>query len=70
MTIKKLSINAKDEFQFPKHPDLAPKHGTFYNHIAIGSRGTGKTRLTLEMMDNLLPYYDKFYIISLQQFAV
>ena len=64
MSIKPLKLNTKDEFTFPKHPDLAPKNGTFFTNLTIGSRGQGKTYVNTQLMENLKPYYDKFIVIS------
>ena len=64
MSIKPLKLNAKDEFTFPKHPDLAPRNGTFFTNLTIGARGMGKTYVNTQLMENVKPYYDKFVVIS------
>lgn len=59
--IKPLSINTKQEWDF-KAPENMPQH--FFNGILCGSRGSGKSYLSLLLMENLKNAYQKFYCIS------
>lgn len=64
--IKPLKINVKKEFDFPILENLPPANGDlpFFNGILIGSRGSGKSVLGLELLDNLKNIYNKYYVIS------
>jgi len=66
--IKPLNINVKREFPFPnpKNKNLPPANGDipFFNGVFAGSRGSGKSHLGLELLENLKQYYTKFYVIS------
>lgn len=64
--IKPLNINLKKEFNFPKLNNMPPSNSElpYFNATLIGSRGTGKTHLCLEMLENYKDIYNKFYVIS------
>ena len=64
--IKPLKINIKREFDFPVPKNLPPANGDvpFFNAILVGSRGSGKGVLGLELLENLKKYYTKYYVIS------
>ena len=51
-------------FNFPSNPDVPPHNGSFFSHISVGTRGYGKTFSTLQLLENVKEYYDKFYVIS------
>jgi len=64
--IKPLKINVKKEFDYPVIPNLPPANGDlpFYNGILIGSRGSGKSTLGLQLINNMEKIYNKYYVIS------
>ena len=64
--IKPLKINVKKEFDYPTLSNLPPANGElpFFNGCLIGSRGSGKSFLALELLDNLKSIYNKYYVIS------
>ena len=64
--IKPLKINVKKEFNFPNPQNLPPNSGDipFFNGLLCGSRGSGKSVLGLELLENLKQYYTKYYVIS------
>lgn len=64
--IKPLKINVKKEFDFPNPTNLPPNSGDipFFNGLLCGSRGSGKSVLGLELLENLKNLYNKYYVIS------
>lgn len=64
--IKPLRISVKREFNFPNPKNLPPANGDipFFNALLCGSRGSGKSVLGLELLENLKKYYTKYYVIS------
>ena len=64
--IKPLKINVKKEFNFPNPINLPPNSSDipFFNGLLCGSRGMGKSVLGLELLENLKPFYTKYYVIS------
>lgn len=64
--IKPLKINVKKEFDFPNPTNLPPNSGDipFFNGCLVGSRGSGKSVLGLELLENLKNLYNKYYVIS------
>lgn len=64
--IKPLRINVKKEFDFPIPKNLPPNSSElpFFNAVLAGSRGSGKSILGLELLENLKDYYTKYYVIS------
>lgn len=65
-SIKNLKINTKREWNFPIPHNLPPNDADipFFNGLLVGSRGSGKSFLCLKLLENLKPYYNKFYVIS------
>lgn len=65
-TIKDLKINTKREWNFPIPQNLPPNDNDipFFNGLLVGSRGSGKSFLCLKLLENLKPFYSKFYVIS------